>query len=172
MILLGNREQRYIKNSQSGYRLRAQDLCESRGGRPWTPVPKKPDDFCGCKHHERKRWPYQEPSGHQRSEPRPWRRQRTEKDPPFGSHTSIRPPCSTVRRPLRLSQTWRNGDHDIIGKRGTGAAFLRSHVGKDTLLQRVTALTPVIQTWRMNCIHDIKVEMKHQDVLLFFLFLF
>ena len=29
--------------------LRAQELCESRGGRPGLPVPNNPDDFCGRK---------------------------------------------------------------------------------------------------------------------------
>ena len=28
---------------------RAQELCESRGGRPGLPVPKNPDGFCGRK---------------------------------------------------------------------------------------------------------------------------
>ena len=30
-------------------RLRAQELCESRGGRPGLAVPNKPDGFCGRK---------------------------------------------------------------------------------------------------------------------------
>ena len=31
------------------YGIRTQELCESRGGRPGIPVPKKPDGFCGRK---------------------------------------------------------------------------------------------------------------------------
>ena len=30
-------------------RYRAQELCESQGGRPGLPVPNKPNGFCGCK---------------------------------------------------------------------------------------------------------------------------
>ena len=35
-------------------RLRAQELCDSRGGRPGLPVPNKPDGFCGRKAEIRK----------------------------------------------------------------------------------------------------------------------
>ena len=31
--------------------VRAQELCESRGGRPGLPVPNKRDGFCGRKQH-------------------------------------------------------------------------------------------------------------------------
>ena len=30
-------------------KIRAQELCESRGGRPGLPVPNKPNGFCGRK---------------------------------------------------------------------------------------------------------------------------
>ena len=29
--------------------IRAQEVCESRGGRPELPIPNKPDGFCGHK---------------------------------------------------------------------------------------------------------------------------
>ena len=32
-----------------GFHHRAQELCESRDGRPRLPVPNKPHGFCGCK---------------------------------------------------------------------------------------------------------------------------
>ena len=38
----------YERRSET-LRIRAQELCESRGGRPGLPVPNKPDGFCGRK---------------------------------------------------------------------------------------------------------------------------
>ena len=35
--------------ADDGALCRAQQLCESRGGRPGLPVPNKPDGFCGRK---------------------------------------------------------------------------------------------------------------------------
>ena len=32
-----------------GRKIRAQELCESRSGRPGLPVPNKPYGLCGCK---------------------------------------------------------------------------------------------------------------------------
>ena len=36
-------------NIELGRSLRAQELCESRGGRPRLPVPNSPYGLCGCK---------------------------------------------------------------------------------------------------------------------------
>ena len=38
----------YIAVAQIAF-LRAQELCESRGGRPGLPIPNKPHGFCGRK---------------------------------------------------------------------------------------------------------------------------
>ena len=43
--------------------LRAQELCESRGGRPRLPVPNKPYGFCGRKSPRKKKKVYTESSG-------------------------------------------------------------------------------------------------------------
>ena len=38
---------RFIRPWREKAEFRAQELCESRGGRPWLPVPNSPFGFCG-----------------------------------------------------------------------------------------------------------------------------
>ena len=39
----------FFRGGGGNYVVRAQELCESRGGRPWLPVPNSPYGLCGRK---------------------------------------------------------------------------------------------------------------------------